>query len=299
MSGIVIIGAAGQVGRELSATRWPDGLPVHPFDRRMLDVSKPSSIAAALDRLKPDFVINASAYTAVDKAESESALAYAINRDGPAYLAEACRRLGATLVHISTDYVFDGTKDSAYDEADPVAPLGVYGASKEAGEAAIRAALPHHVILRTAWVFGAHGGNFVKTMLRLGAERPELRVVADQRGCPTPAASIAAAIGAIVARLYRASDASRLHGTYHFAGAEPTSWHGFAEAIFEIGERHGQRRPRVHAIGTSEFPTPARRPANSVLSTTRISEAFGVPAADWRGELDILVGRLLQQSEAA
>ena len=228
---------------------------------------------------KPDLVINAAAYTAVDKAESEPELAFAVNRDGPAALAEACQAIGAPLIHVSTDYVFDGSKRGAYVEEDPVNPASVYGASKEAGESAIRARLPAHVIIRSSWIYAPMGQNFVRTMLRLGRERPELRVVDDQTGSPTAAEELARAVqGAAGALLAGGRD----YGTFHFAGSGSTSWFGLAEAIFELAEGP---RPRLIPIPTSGYPTPARRPANSVLDSSKFARLYGVTARPWRDSL--------------
>ena len=228
---IMVFGAAGQVGREVCRAAWPSRYEILPFDRKAIDITRSAAVSAALRRERPDLVINLAAYTAVDRAESEPETAWAVNCAGAAHLAAACDETAARLIHLSTDYVFNGRKTGPYREEDTVDPLGVYGRSKEAGERAVRAALAHHVILRTAWVFGASGTNFVKTMLRLAAERPVLRVVADQRGSPTAAADIAAALITIAEHIER-SDAE--WGTYHFAGDTPTSWHGFAETIFEL-----------------------------------------------------------------
>ncbi|KJV10204.1 dTDP-4-dehydrorhamnose reductase [Elstera litoralis] len=283
---VLIFGANGQVGRELQRVAWPASLTPVSLARPEGDVTRPEAIAAAVAQHNPVALVNAAAYTAVDKAETEAEAAFAINRDGAANLARAAAAAAVPLIHISTDYVFDGSKPGAYAPSDPVAPLGVYGQSKEAGERAIRAAAEKHVILRTAWVFGPYGHNFVKTMLRLAAARPELRVVADQRGCPTPATAIADAIAQITAALLNGSTA---YGTYHFAGRAPVSWHGFAEAIFAEGQRYGWPVPKVHAITTEDFPTPARRPANSVLDCSALTAAFGIMPADWRlGLIDML-----------
>ena len=283
---LLVFGAAGQVGHDLCRRKWPDGYEITGLGREAVDIAEREAVVAAVARERPDIVVNAAAYTAVDRAEIEPEAAAAANCAGPANLAAACRDAGMPLIHLSTDYVFDGTKSGAYREDDPVNPLGVYGASKEAGERAVRAALPEHVILRTAWVYSAHGHNFVRTMLRLGAERPVLRVVADQQGSPTSAADIAAAIAQVAQRI-AAGGAS--WGTYHFTGAGVVTWHGFAEAIFELASQHRafERRPmpRVEAITTADYPTPARRPANSVLDCNRIGEACGIVPRPWRTAL--------------
>ena len=286
---LLVLGAGGQVGRELCRREWPAGDRLAAFDRGDVDITSAQSIADAMRRERPDLVINAAAYTAVDRAESEPDAAWAINCTGPAQLAEACRTAAVPLIHISTDYVFDGSKARPYREDDPVNPLGVYGRSKEAGDRAVREALPEHVILRTAWVYSAHGHNFVKTMLRLAGERPVLRVVADQTGSPTSAADIAAAIAAIVRRI--AAGQGRW-GTYHFTGAGAVTWHGFAEAIFELAAPWRGPPPRVEAIATADYPTPTRRPANSVLDCRLIAETFGIIPRPWREALAEVIREL-------
>ncbi|MGE5270300.1 MAG: dTDP-4-dehydrorhamnose reductase, partial [Thiohalocapsa sp.] len=228
---LLILGAGGQVGHELCRRAWPQSYRIAAFTHAELDIARREAVAAAVPREAPDVVVNAAAYTAVDRAESETDRAWAGNCTGPLNLAAACRDAGIPLVHLSTDYVFDGSKEGPYREDDAVRPLGAYGQSKEAGERAVRGLLPQHVILRTAWVYSAHGNNFVKTMLRLADGRPVLRVVADQVGSPTSAADIAAAIARIVRQI--AAGEARW-GTYNFAGAGAVSWHGFAEAIFEL-----------------------------------------------------------------
>ncbi|WP_448207529.1 dTDP-4-dehydrorhamnose reductase [Azospirillum sp. sgz302134] len=304
---VLVFGAGGQVGFELMRAAWAPGLRPVGLTRAEGDVTDPKAVAKAFDAHRPALVVNASAYTAVDKAESEPQQAFAVNWSGPANLARACAAAGLPLVHISTDYVFDGSsKAEPWREDDPVAPQGVYAESKLAGEEAVRELLPDHVILRTAWVFGAHGHNFVKTMLRLARERDTLRVVADQRGCPTPAADIAAAIATIArARLVPSqtdsgqtdsgqTDGNRwTPGVFHYAGAPATTWHGFAERIVERAAGRIGRRPIVQAITTADFPTPARRPANSVLDTTRIGQAYGIAPADWMTGLDRMLDEIL------
>ena len=289
---VLVLGTSGQVGTELMRAAWPTGTELVGLARPDVDMARPETVEAAVAAHAPDLVVNATAYTAVDKAESDREAAFAVNRDGPARLAAACAAGGAALIHISTDYVFDGTKPSPYTENDPVAPLGAYGASKEAGEAAVRAALPQHVILRTSWVYAAHGANFVKTMLRFGREREEMRVVADQHGAPTAAFDIAAAIVAIAARI-AAGGGDVPWGTYHFTGTGETTWHGFAERVFQRLEAATGRRPRLLAIATADYPTPARRPANSRLECARIRTAFGIEAPRWEDSLDRVLDELL------
>ncbi|HEX3862307.1 MAG TPA: dTDP-4-dehydrorhamnose reductase [Stellaceae bacterium] len=286
---LLVLGAGGQVGHELRRRAWPAGFDVAAFTRSEVDISDSAAVLAAVTRTRPDAVINAAAYTAVDRAESERDAAWAGNCTGPANLAAACRGAAIPLIHISTDYVFDGSKTGPYVENDPVNPLGIYGQSKEAGDRAVREALPQHVILRTAWVYSAHGHNFVKTMLRLAADRPVLRVVADQVGSPTSAADIAAAIAAVVQRL-AAGDTK--WGTYHFAGGGAVSWHGFAEAVFELAAPWRGAPPQVDAITTADYPTPVRRPANSVLDCHRIGDAFGIVPRPWRAALADVIREL-------
>lgn len=286
---ILLLGADGQVGREVRRGAAARGLALTALNRQQLDITRAAAVRAALDR-GYGTVINAAAYTAVDEAEREVELALAVNRDGAGHVAEACRDSGAALIHLSTDYVFDGLKGGAYREDDPVHPLNVYGRSKEAGEAAVRAALPAHAILRTSWVFGAAGANFVKTMLRLGGQREELSIVADQYGCPTPAADLAEAVLAVATRLGPES-----HGTYHCAGAERVSWFDFARAIFGGQEDlTGRRGPKLRPIATADYPTAARRPPDSTLESGLFQATFGQAPIDWRGGLkDVLLELLV------
>ena len=292
---VLVIGRSGQVASELARAVWPAGLEVCCRGRESFDLADAAGTSALVREHRPALIVNAAAYTAVDRAETESAAAYALNRDGPAALAVAAAALGVPLIHLSTDYVFDGTKSSPYLEDDPIAPLGVYGASKAAGEQAVRERCPAHVILRTAWVYSPFGANFVRTMLRLGGERPEVGVVADQVGCPTAAAGIAAAIVPIAGRLAGAGAApgDPRFGTFHLCGAGATSWHGFAAAIFEQAAALGAPMPRLKAITTADYPTPARRPARSVLATGRIGEVYGVALRPWPEALGECLRELL------
>lgn len=275
---LLVFGSNGQVGHELMQARVPTGWRVIGLARADADITDEAAVTRALARHRPDCVVNAAAYTAVDRAESDGERAFAVNAQAPAILARACNALGASLIHYSTDYVFDGTKPSPYIEEDPVKPLGIYGASKEAGESAVRAALPRHVILRTSWVYGAHGANFVKTMIRLAGERPELRVVADQIGCPTAAADIAEASIALAERI---AGGDPVWGTFHYAGVGATSWHGFAIAIIDQAAKRTGRRPAIYPIASAEYPTPAKRPANSVLDCTALASAWGIRGKPW------------------
>ena len=274
---ILVFGETGQVARELA--RLPDTVCI---GRDVADLTAPESCSSAIHSHVPRAVINAAAYTAVDRAETEEALATLINADAPAVMARACASLGIPFVQISTDYVFDGTGTAPRSPEDANAPLGAYGRSKLAGEEKVRAAGGAHAILRTSWVVSAHGSNFVKTMLRLGAERDNLSVVADQVGGPTPARAIAAACHRMASDLIAAPDKS---GTYHFAGTPDCSWADFARAIFDAADLSCT----VREIPSSDYPTPARRPQNSRLDSTSLRAAFGIDRPDWREALkDIL-----------
>jgi dTDP-4-dehydrorhamnose reductase len=290
---ILVFGASGQIGREVCRAAWPPRYAILPLDRKAVDITKSAAVSAMLARETPDLVINLAAYTAVDRAESEPEVAWAANCAGAAHIAGACDESATPLVHLSTDYVFDGRKTGPYREEDAVGPLGVYGRSKEAGERAVRAAVARHMILRTAWVFGAYGANFVKTMLRLAAERPVLRVVADQRGCPTAAADIAAALMVIAAHIERGE---AKWGTYHFVGAGAASWHSFAQAIFDQAAPQLAACPQVEPITTEQYPTPARRPMNSVLDCRKIEEVFGISSPPWRTALATVIRELLDRT---
>ena len=280
---LLLLGGNGQVGRELRRSLRPLGdVVVATRDGADADLAAdfaaPRSLAALVREVMPDAVVNAAAYTAVDAAEADADAAFRVNAEAPAAIAAACAGIGARLVHYSTDYVFDGSASRPYREDDATAPLGVYGASKLAGEDAIRASGARHAILRTAWVYAAHGKNFLRTMLRLAGERDELRVVADQVGAPTPAAWIADATADVLRGGASAS------GTWHLVADGETNWHGFAEAIMREAHALGvlARMPRVLPIGTADYPTPARRPAYSVLDTTKLRRDFGIAPPDWR-----------------
>ena len=295
MGPVLVTGGSGQVGSALRRLA-PAGIELATPDRAALDLADPSAIATMVAARPWAAVVNAGAYTAVDRAESDVVAAWTINALAPAALAQATAAAGIPLVHLSTDYVFDGSKPAPYREDDPVAPLGVYGASKEGGEQAVRTANPRHLILRTAWVVSADGANFVKTMLRLAAERPELRVVADQHGCPTAAADIAATILALLPRLV--TDADAHWGTYHFVNGGEASWHALARAVVERAGRHGRAVPRVTAIATADYPTPARRPANSRLSTAKIAQDYGIVPRGWEEAVDEIVDQLMTGEHA-
>ncbi|MGL4476282.1 MAG: dTDP-4-dehydrorhamnose reductase [Shewanella sp.] len=278
---ILVTGSKGQVGsclvKQLSEMPHFDFLAV---DRDKLDITDRHSVIQLVNQFKPDFIINAAAHTAVDKAEQEIDLSYAINRDGPQYLAEAASQVDAVILHISTDYVFAGDKQGAYNETDGVAPQGIYGQSKLAGELAVAAACPKHIILRTAWVFCETGNNFVKTMLRLAQSRDELGVVADQFGGPTYAGDIASALILIAETIYAGNDA---YGIYHFSGQPHVSWHQFAIEIFSQAKSQGvlNKEMRINAITSEKYPTAAMRPTNSKLDCQKIEHVYGIKSSDW------------------
>jgi len=296
---LLVFGADGQLGRELRRATLPDGLSLTALNRRQADITDRAVVREALARARPAVVINAAAYTAVDAAEDAPEAAFAVNRDGPAHLAEACAAAGVPLIHVSTDYVFDGAQGGPYTEADPVAPLGVYGRSKEAGERAVRAALDAHVILRTAWVHSAHGHNFVKTMLRAGAQRPRLTVVDDQHGNPTAAPDLAAACVTVARRLLDAPGPEAF-GTFHLAGSGATTWCGFARAIFaEARDLAGGPCPEVVAITSDQWPTRAPRPADARLDCGRIARVQGVALPPWRDSLRSVLADLLGEDRRA
>jgi dTDP-4-dehydrorhamnose reductase len=281
---VLLTGANGQVGWELSNRGEQRGFEILALNRSDLDITDPVSVSKKVNHSDVSLVVNAAGYTAVDQAESEPELAFAANRDGPAYLASACSKAGIPLVHISTDYVFDGQKKGAYLVTDPVSPLSVYGKSKAAGEVEVRKHLREHFILRTGWLYGIHGDNFVKTMLRLGREREEVHVVDDQYGCPTYAADLAETILKIAAWFL---EGGQVHwGTYHYCGKGVTAWHGFAREIFRLASDYASLKvKRVEPISTSEYPTPAKRPSNSVLDCSLIEKTFNIRPEPWRESL--------------
>ena len=286
MKKILLTGVTGQVGQELQKTLVPLG-EVVSVTRQDLDLTEPEQIRRAIAELKPDLLVNAAAYTAVDKAETEPKLATAINGVAPTIMAESAQQLGATLVHISTDYVFNGQNYTPYAEEDPPAPLGVYGKSKLMGEEGVRNNCDRHIILRTAWVYGSRGhGNFVKTMLRLGAEREQLRVVSDQIGSPTWSYDIAAAITKLVSQ--------SVTGTYNFSSSGVASWYDFAVAIFSEADRLGfpLKIKEIIPITTAEYPTPAQRPAYSVLSKVKITQTLDNYPPHWQQSLKQMLSEL-------
>jgi dTDP-4-dehydrorhamnose reductase len=288
---ILVVGGGGQVGTELCRLDWPPGVAVYAPSRQALDVTDEAAVDAIIAGQDFAAAINVAAYTAVDRAESGVAAAWRLNALAPALLAAATRRRGVPLIHVSTDYVFDGTLDRAYVETDAVAPLGVYGASKEGGEQAVRTANPRHAIIRTAWVVSAHRANFVKTMLRLARERELLRVVDDQLGCPTAAKDLASVLATMALRFAR--DPRAPTGTYHAVNAGETSWCGFAREILAQAEARGAPHAPVEAVPTSAFPTRARRPANSRLRTTKLANEFGIRLRPWQESLSDILDELL------
>lgn len=284
--GLLVTGADGQVGRELSLRLGSADICLA---RAGLDITDPAAVDAVLHEFRPRAVINAAAYTYPDRAESEVAAAMAVNRDGAASLAAACERVGIPLFQISTDYVFDGSGDRAWREDDATGPINIYGRSKLEGEQQVQALCSRHVILRTAWVFSAHGSNFVRTMLRLGRERSDLSVVSDQKGGPTAAADIAACLLRMEAGIRSGENA---WGVYHYAGAPTVSWYDFAAAIFDAARLEEQ--PRLHPIASSEYPTAAARPMNSALDCSKIAARFGIEQPDWKTSLQPVVTALMK-----
>ena len=294
----LIFGANGQVGWELQRALSPLGV-IHALTRQQVDVSDISAVQATIRELKPTAIVNAAAYTAVDKAESDEALARRINAEAVAIMAEEAKRLGCWLVHYSTDYVFDGSKDCTYTETDPTAPLSVYGQTKLEGEQAITASGCRHLIFRTSWVYAARGNNFAKTMLRLARERPELRVIQDQTGVPTSAELIADVTALALYRLLHAPAlAQTASGIYNLVPVGHTNWHEYACLVLQQALQQGlalQASPeKVHPIPTSEYPTPARRPLNSRLDTTKLCTTFGLTLPDWQHHVLRTLDSLLQ-----
>jgi dTDP-4-dehydrorhamnose reductase len=288
---VVVTGAAGQVGQELFRCAWPEGTRVDFLSHHVLDVGNP---AAVCEKIAPplELVINAAAYTRVDAAENERELAYRVNAEGAGLLARRCAVLEIPLIHLSTDYIFDGSSNLPYVEEDEPSPLNVYGASKLAGEAAVRNTVRSHIILRTASVFGEFGGNFVKAMLHLGAERPTLGVVADQVSCPTAAADIAAAV-VMLAKRIAGHNNDRVWGTYHFCGQPPVTWFHFAQQIFLMARDLGMTPPLLRPIRAAEYPGAAKRPAFSVLDCSKFVRTFGIEVPSWAARLPKVIGAII------
>lgn len=293
----LVTGSNGQVGFELRRSLAPLG-EVLALDRAACDLTQPDTLRQLVREYRPDVIVNPAAYTAVDKAESDADTAFAVNGMAVGVLAEEARALGSLLVHYSTDYVFDGTKAAPYIETDAVNPQSVYGKSKLAGEQAVAASGATALVLRTCWVAGAHGGNFAKTMLKLGRERESLRVIADQFGAPTTAALIAEVTAQIIARSWLAADRSVFPGgTYHLAADGETTWHGYATELLRYAVAHGVELKvdpqAIVAIPTTEYPLPAPRPANSRLDTSKLRETFGIHLPDWRQGIHFLLDQIL------
>jgi len=286
---IAVTGKDGQVVTALVEAGPNAGVEIVAIGRPVLDLADPATVVPALARARPDVIVSAAAYTAVDKAESEPDLAFAINGAGAGVVAEAAGTLGVPVIHLSTDYVFDGSKPTAYVETDPTGPLSVYGASKLEGERLVAAATPDHVILRCAWVYSPFGTNFLKTMLRLAETRDHLRVVADQHGRPTSAQDIAEAVIAIAKRLKADADPA-LRGIFHLASTGEAVWAQFADEIFKAASK----AVTVEAITTADYPTLARRPANSRLDGAKLAETYGIVLSDWRQSAAVVVDRLMK-----
>jgi dTDP-4-dehydrorhamnose reductase len=295
---ILVIGTNGQVARALAERGTAAGVAVKLLGRPDLDLTEPSSIDRAIRAVGGDVVVNAAAYTAVDQAEAEPKMAETINGRGAGLVAEAAAALGAPVIHLSTDYVFDGHLDRAYTERDAPAPLSVYGRSKLAGEAALAEANPNHAILRTAWVYSPFGRNFVRTMLRLAADRDEVAVVADQQGSPTSALDIADGVIAVAHNLLARPEDAGLQGVFHMTGGGETTWAEFATFIFEESARLGGPTARVRPISTAEYPTPAKRPQNSRLDCSKIARVHGVRLPPWQASVADCIKRILEQRTA-
>ncbi|EWY41352.1 dTDP-4-dehydrorhamnose reductase [Skermanella stibiiresistens SB22] len=294
---MLVFGHRGQVATALREAVVPAGWTVRTVGRDHVDIVDRAAVAAMVRESGATLVINAAAYTAVDRAESEPDLAFAVNRDGAAHVAEACAAAGVPLIHLSTDYVFDGkSAGHAYRETDPINPLSCYGVSKAAGEQAVRAATDHHAIVRTSWVYGPHGHNFVRTMLSVGEERPEMGIVDDQTGCPTSAADIADALVTMALRILTepAPAEAGLFGTFHFTGSTRMTWYGLASAVFSLAARHGRGTPGLRPIASLDYPTPAVRPLNSVLDCSRLLSVYGIASPPWRHSLELCIDRLCE-----
>ncbi len=287
---ILVTGGTGQLATCLVAQAGGQNLRL--IGRPELDFDAPDRIPATLAAIAPRLVINTAAYTAVDKAETDEEAADRANRLGPLLLARHCEAAGITLIHVSTDYVFDGAKGAPYVETDAPSPTGIYGATKLAGEQAVLDACPRAVVLRTSWVYAPAGKNFVLTMLGAAKRFPKLRVVGDQRGCPTHAGDLADAILAIAGQILDDGWQERFRGVFHAAGTGATTWHGLACATFEEAARYGQPMPEVEAITTADWPTPAHRPADSRLDCTKMAETFQVRLPEWRPSLSRAVARI-------
>lgn len=290
---VLLTGCRGMLGHDLVPSLEEAGFELHCVDIAEMDITKKKLVLDHVESEEPDLVINCAAYTAVDKAESEQELAFAVNRDGPGHLAEACSKRGIPLVHISTDYVFDGQGNRAYREDDLANPIGVYARSKWEGEEEVRARSDKHIIVRTSWLFGFHGNNFVKTILRLAGERDQLKVVNDQKGCPTWTGHLAQALTRIAERI-RVNVKDTPWGTYHYCGRGATTWFDFAVDIVEAARRYRDLRvSQIAPIPTSDYPTPAKRPMNSALDCSKIMREFGIEPKPWREGLGVVIRELM------
>ena len=291
---MLITGANGQLGRELVRQGRALNIALHAFKRQELDITQPNQVNTIVAKASPSLVVNAAGYTNVDKAEAEADLAFEVNKIAPAYLARCCADRNIALLHISSDYVFDGIKGKPYHETDPIAPLGIYGQSKAQGEVAIRSVLKNHIILRTSWLYGVYRHNFVKTMLGLGTQKKTIPVVADQFGSPTSAADLAAAVLTIAAKIGSAADPD--WGTYHYCGNGVTSWHGFAKEVLQLASSYVPLQTKhIEAITTAEYPTPAKRPPYSALDCSRIKKVFGITPKPWQQSLKRTIDRVFSE----
>lgn len=288
---LLVFGATGQVGHAIGDMVPPEGWRVVTASRDQADITQSDEVAGLVELVQPDVVVNAAAFTAVDDAEVHSAAAERVNHHGAGIVAAAALEVGAPVIHLSTDYVFDGQGNRPLVESDLAGPLSVYGTTKEAGERLVRRIHSGHVILRTSWLFGSHGKNFVKTMLRLGTERPSLRIVADQHGCPTAASDLAQVLWHITRQAVTPD--KDVFGTFHFCGARAVTWFDFARGIFAEVARRGRAVPELVPITTQAYPTPARRPAYSVLDCGKIRSVYGIVAPDWQSSLSTCIDDLL------
>ncbi len=288
---IAVTGSKGQVAMSI-IERSDRDIEIIPLSRPAFALEDRQAVLAGIEAVRPDVVVNAAAYTAVDKAETEEDLAVRVNGEGAGHVAEAAAKIGAPLLHLSTDYVFDGALDRPYREDDPTGPTGAYGRSKLIGERLVAERCPDSAVLRTAWVYSPFGANFVRTMLRLNETREEVGVVADQRGTPTSALDIADALLAIAKRL-REDAAPALRGVFHMTGSGEAVWADFAEAVFREAHARGRRLTRVKRIATADYPTPARRPANSRLDNAKLRRVYGLALPDWRGSVALCCARLI------
>ncbi|MDE1895570.1 MAG: dTDP-4-dehydrorhamnose reductase [Rhodospirillales bacterium] len=291
---ILVTGASGQLGDALSRRLAARGAPFTPVQRPGFDFEQPETITACFKTAKPSLVINAAAYTAVDKAETDQEAAKAGNHTGPLALAQLCKAADIPFIHVSTDYVFDGNKGAPYLESDPTSPTGVYGTTKRNGEEAVLTTSAQAVILRTAWVYSAHGKNFARTMINAGRKMPVLRVVADQRGTPTAACDLADAILVIADKISATGWQPEYRGIFHATGGGETTWHGFATAIFQEAAKQGYQPPEVQPIATADWPTPTRRPPDSRLDGGKLARVFGTALPPWRETLPGVITELMK-----